>query len=50
MWTYTLDNTNAAVQALNDGETLTDTFNVVTAGRHDATRDRSPSMGRMMPR
>ena len=30
VWTYTLDNTNAAVQALNDGETLTDTFNVVT--------------------
>ena len=30
-WTYTLDNANAAVQALNDGDTLTDTFTVVTA-------------------
>ena len=30
-WTYTLDNTNAAVQALNGAATLTDTFNVVTA-------------------
>ena len=26
LWTYTLDNSNAAVQALNAGETLTDTF------------------------
>ena len=30
VWTYTLDNTNAAVQALNDGDTLTDTFTVLT--------------------
>ena len=30
-WTYTLDNTNAAVQALNGAATLTDTFNVATA-------------------
>ena len=30
-WTYTLDNANAAVQALNDGDTLTDTFTVLTA-------------------
>jgi VCBS repeat-containing protein len=29
-WTYTLDNANAAVQALNTGETLTDTFTVTT--------------------
>jgi VCBS repeat-containing protein len=28
LWTYTLDNDNAAVQALNDGETLSDTFTV----------------------
>ncbi|WP_271567429.1 VCBS domain-containing protein [Bradyrhizobium sp. CCBAU 11386] len=30
VWTYTLDNTNGAVQALNAGETLTDTFTVTT--------------------
>ncbi|WP_245266564.1 VCBS domain-containing protein [Bradyrhizobium sp. WSM1743] len=30
VWTYTLDNANAAVQALNIGETLTDTFTVTT--------------------
>ena len=30
VWTYTLDNSNAAVQALNAGETLTDTFTAVT--------------------
>ena len=30
-WTYTLDNNNAAVQALNAGGTLTDTFTVTTA-------------------
>jgi VCBS repeat-containing protein len=29
-WTYTLDNTNAAVQALNVSDTLTDTFTVQT--------------------
>ena len=31
MWTYTLDNTNAAVQALNGAATLTDTFTALTA-------------------
>ena len=30
VWTYTLDNGNAAVQALNAGQTLTDTFTVAT--------------------
>ena len=30
LWTYTLDDNNAAVQALNAGETLTDTFTAVT--------------------
>ena len=30
LWTYTLDDTNAAVQALNAGDTLTDTFTVAT--------------------
>ncbi|MEZ2145401.1 VCBS domain-containing protein [Bradyrhizobium sp. DN5] len=30
LWTYTLDNANAAVQALNSGQTLTDTFTVTT--------------------
>jgi VCBS repeat-containing protein len=29
-WTFTLDNTNAAVQALRQGQTLTDTFTVHT--------------------
>ena len=32
VWTYTLDNSNAAVQALNAGETLTDTFTATTVG------------------
>ena len=39
-WTYTLDDSNAAVQALNVGGTLTDTFTVQTA---DGTRRWSPS-------
>ena len=43
VWTYTLDNTNAAVQALNGGDTLTDTFTRADRGRHRAGRDRSPS-------
>ena len=30
VWTYTLDNTNGAVQALNVGGTLTDSFTVTT--------------------
>ena len=30
LWTYTLDNSHAAVQALNAGQTLTDTFTVTT--------------------
>ena len=30
VWTYTLDNPNSAVQALNVGDTLTDTFTVTT--------------------
>ena len=30
VWTYTLDNSNADVQARNAGETLTDTFTVIT--------------------
>ena len=30
VWTYTLDNSNAAVQALNVGQTLTDTFTAIT--------------------
>jgi VCBS repeat-containing protein len=34
VWTYTLDNTNATVQALNAGQTLTDTF---TASTTDGT-------------
>ena len=35
LWTYTLDDNNAAVQALNAGETLTDTFTATTV---DATQ------------
>jgi VCBS repeat-containing protein len=31
-WTYTLDDSNPAVQALNVGQTLTDTFTVTTVG------------------
>src|SRR5258706_5839512 len=30
VWTYTLNNNNTAVQALNVGGTLTDTFSVTT--------------------
>ena len=30
VWTYTLDNSNATVQALNAGQTLTDTFTATT--------------------
>ena len=30
VWTYTLDNSNCVVQALNVGDTLTDTFTVTT--------------------
>ena len=30
VWTYKLDDTNCAVQALDDGDTLTDTFTVTT--------------------
>ncbi len=32
VWTYTLDNGNPAVQALNAGQTLTDTFTATTVG------------------
>ncbi|MGY8632277.1 VCBS domain-containing protein [Bradyrhizobium sp. 14AA] len=31
LWTYTLDNTNSTVQALNNGDTLTDSFTVTSA-------------------
>ena len=30
VWAYTLDNANSAVQALNVGDTLTDSFTVTT--------------------
>jgi len=30
VWTYTVDNSNAAVEKLNVGDTLTDTFTVTT--------------------
>src|SRR6185295_17418390 len=32
VWTYTLNNSNPAVQALNAGAILTDTFTVATTG------------------
>ena len=32
VWTYTLNNNNATVQALNVGQTLTDTFTATTVG------------------
>ncbi|WP_306577633.1 VCBS domain-containing protein [Bradyrhizobium sp. SRS-191] len=32
VWTYTLNNSNSAVQALNTGAVLTDTFTVATTG------------------
>ena len=40
VWTYTLDNSNATVQALNVGQTLTDTF---TSPRSTAPPSWSPS-------
>ena len=41
VWTYTLDNNNAAVQALNAASApLIDTFTVLTPGRHVAARHR----------
>ena len=42
-WTYTLNNSNAAVQALNVGGTLTDTFTVHDRGRHRRRSSPSPS-------
>ena len=38
-WTYTLDDTDPAVQALNGGATLTDTLHGRDRGRHRAARD-----------
>lgn len=35
-WTYTLDNADPAVQALNDGETLTDTITVLSQDGSDS--------------
>ena len=32
LWAYTLDNSNATVQGLNGGQTLSDTFTVTTVG------------------
>ncbi len=37
VWTYTLDNTNAAVQELEEGGTLTDTFTFTADGAEDVT-------------
>ena len=39
VWTYTLDNSNAAVQALNVGQTLTDTFTATTVDGTGAAGD-----------
>ncbi len=38
-WTYTLDNTRAATQALNDGEQRRETFTAVVTDEHGATRE-----------
>ena len=47
-WVYILDNTNAAVQALNVGDTLTDTFTATTVDGTVAGGDhhhrRAPTM------
>ena len=40
VWTYTLNNSNAAVQALNVGDTLTDTLHGHHGRRHRAGGDR----------
>ena len=40
VWTYTLDNTDPAVQALDAGGTLTDSFTALTGRRHRAGRHR----------
>ena len=40
VWIYTLDNSNSAVNALNTGQTLTDSFTVHTL---DGTGSRSVS-------
>ena len=37
VWTYTLDNSNAAVQELGEGVTLTDTFTFTADGAEDVT-------------
>ena len=37
VWTYTLDNSHPAVQALNVGDTLTDTFTATTVDGTAAT-------------
>ncbi|MGH1351091.1 MAG: VCBS domain-containing protein, partial [Methyloligellaceae bacterium] len=39
-WTYNLDNDNSDVQALDEGETLTDTFTAVIADEYNATDSR----------
>ena len=39
VWTYTLNNDNPTVQALNVGQTLTDTFTVTHGRRHPAAGD-----------
>ncbi|MDG9793672.1 Ig-like domain-containing protein [Brucella anthropi] len=38
-WTYTLDNTRAATQALNDGEKGTETFTALVTDEHGASRE-----------
>ena len=50
LWTYTLDNSNAAVQALNVGETLTDTFTATTDRRHRQVGDHHHHMAPTMRR
>ena len=50
VWTYTLDDTNSVVQALDVGDTLTDTFTVTDRGRHrTAGNDHYPRRQRRRP-
>ena len=49
-WTYTLNNSNAAVQALNVGQTLIDTFTATTIDGTVASSSPSPSTAPTMRR
>ena len=50
VWTYTLDNSNATVQALNVGQTLTDTFTATTVDGTAAAGDHHHQRQQRYPR